>query len=118
MVLKDVNDTPRKVPSALFFITTETKHARGQLCFKLSENPVNLSFSTCLNTENPTKMEWEWRKMPFPVCFTFLLTAAAALSAAHYNPHNGVKRSGEAASNTTSHAAFLRGLSLTTEKAL
>lgn len=66
----------------------------------------------------PPKMEWEWRKMPFPMCFTFLLTAAAALSAAHYNPYNGVKRSGEAAGNTTSHAAFLRGISLTTKKTL
>lgn len=64
------------------------------------------------------KMEWEQRKMPFPMCSTFLLPAAAALSAAHYSPYSGVKRSGEAASNTTSHTAFLRGISLTAEKAL
>lgn len=36
----------------------------------------------------------------------------AALSAAHYSPYSGVKRSAKAASNTTSHTAFLRGISL------
>lgn len=36
----------------------------------------------------------------------------AAFSAAHYSPYSGVKRSAKAASNTTSHTAFLRGISL------
>lgn len=64
-----------------------------------------------LNTVN-SKMKWEQSKMPLPMCLTVLLTMPV-LSAAHYSPYSGVKRSGEAASNTTSHTAFLRGISFT-----
>lgn len=85
--------------------------------FKSSKIPTNVFFPTCLNKENLTNMKWEQSKMAIPMCFTVLLTIAA-LSATHYSPYSGVKRSGEAASNTTSHTAFLRGISLTMAKAL
>lgn len=43
---------------------------------------------------------------------SFFLLTMAALSAAHYSPYSGVKRSAKAASNTTFHIAFLRGILL------
>ena len=48
---------PGRDSRVLFFITAETKQARGQLCVNISEISVNISFSTCLNTENPHKNE-------------------------------------------------------------
>lgn len=53
--------------------------------FKSPEISTNISFPTCLNTENLMKMKWEQNKMPIPMCFTFVLTIAA-LTAAHYSP--------------------------------
>lgn len=106
----------------MFRSTTESHTSERPALFYLSsEIPTNMSLSPprpCLNNDSPTMMKWEQSKMLFPMCFTFLLTIAAALSAAHYSPYSGGKRSAEAASNTTSHTAFLRGISLTMAEAL
>ena len=73
---------------------------------KSSEISTNMSSPTCLSTKNFTEMKWEQSKMLIPMRFT----------ATHYSPYSGVKRFG--GSNTTSHTAFLRGISLTMAKAL